>query len=97
MEAAPDFALWATAGRVEFVLPLLGEASRADDKAALEVATCDELFHKEPCHDGLPCPGVVGEEKAQGLARKHRLVDGRGPVREGIDERGVDPPSPLRG
>ena len=76
--------------KVELVLPLLGEASRADHEAALEVAPRDELFNKEARHYGLPCPGVVGEEKAQRLAREHRLVDGRDLVWEGLDERGVD-------
>ena len=46
---------------VELVLPLLGEAARADDQAAVEVATGDQLLDEEARHDRLARPGIVGE------------------------------------
>ena len=75
---------------VELVLPLLGEAARADDQAALEVAAGDQLLDQQPGHDRLAGAGIVGEQEAQRLARQHRLVDGRDLVRQRVDDRGVD-------
>ena len=75
---------------VELVLPLLGEAARADDQAALQVAAGDQLLDQEPGHDRLAGAGVVGEQEAQRLARQHRLVDGGDLVRQRLDDRGVD-------
>ncbi len=69
---------------VELVLPLLGEAARADDEAAPEIAPRDQLLDEETRHDRLASAGVVGEEEAQRLAGQHRLVDGRDLVRERI-------------
>ena len=76
--------------RYELVLPLLGEAARADDQAALQVAAGDQLLDQQPGHDRLAGAGVVGEQEAQRLARQHRLVDRRDLVRQRLDERGVD-------
>ena len=75
---------------VELVLPLLGQAARADDQAALQVAAGDQLLDQQPGHDRLAGAGVVGQQEAQRLARQHRLVDGRDLVRQRLDERGVD-------
>ena len=75
---------------VELVLPLLGEAARADDEAALQVAAGDQLLDEQAGHDRLAGAGVVGEQEAQRLARQHRLVDRRDLVRQRLDERGVD-------
>ena len=75
---------------VELVLPLLGEAARADDQAALQVAAGDQLLDEQAGHDRLAGAGVVGEQEAQRLARQHRLVDRRDLVRQRLDERGVD-------
>jgi hypothetical protein len=59
------------------------------NETALEVAPGDELLDEETCHDGLPCPGIVGEEEPEGLPGQHGLVDGGDLVRKGLDERGV--------
>ena len=75
---------------VELVLPLLGQAARADDQAALQVAAGDQLLDQQAGHDRLAGAGVVGEQEAQRLARQHRLVDGRDLVRQRLDDRGVD-------
>ena len=75
---------------VELVLPLLGEAARADDQAALQVAAGDQLLDEQARHDGLAGARIVGEQEAQRLARQHRLVDGRDLVRQRLDDRGVD-------
>src|SRR5256885_3413925 len=56
---------------VQFVLPLLNETARANDQAAVQVATDQQLFDEEPGHDGLTGTGGVGEEEAQRLAREH--------------------------
>ena len=75
---------------VQLVLPLLGQAARADDQAALEVAAGDQLLDQQAGHDRLAGARVVGQQEAQRLARQHRLVDGRDLVRQRLDERGVD-------
>ena len=75
---------------VELVLPLLGQAARADDQAALQVAAGDQLLDEQARHDGLAGAGIVGEQEAQRLARQHGLVDGRDLVRQRLDDRGVD-------
>jgi hypothetical protein len=74
----------------QLVLPLLGEAARADDEAALEVAPGDQLLHQEAGHDRLPGARVVGQQEAQGLAGEHHFVDGRDLVRQGLDQGRVD-------
>ncbi len=66
---------------IEFVLPLLGQAARADDQAALQVAARDQFLDEETGHDRLAGAGVVGEQKAQRLARQHLLIDGGNLVR----------------
>jgi hypothetical protein len=40
-------------------------------------------------HDRLARPGVVRQEKPERLAGEHRFVDGRDPVRERVEKRGV--------
>ena len=49
---------------VELVLPLLGQAARADDQAPLQVATNDQLLDEQAGHDGLAGARVVGEQEA---------------------------------
>jgi hypothetical protein len=49
---------------VELVLPLLGQAARADDQAALQVAARDQLFDEKARHDRLAGARVVGEQEA---------------------------------
>ena len=75
---------------VELVLPLLGEAARADDEAALQVAAGDQLLDQQARHDRLAGARVVGEQEAQRLPRQHGLVDRRDLVRQRLDDRGVD-------
>ena len=75
---------------IELVLPLLGEASGADDKTALKVAAGDQLLDQQPRHDGLAGAGVVREQEAQRLARQHAFVDGRDLVRQRLDDRGMN-------
>ncbi len=56
----------------------------------LQVAAGDQLLDQQPGHDRLARAGVVGQQKAQRLARQHRLVDRRDLVGQRLDERGVD-------
>jgi hypothetical protein len=49
---------------VELILPLLDQHARADNEAAVQVATDEELFDEESGHNGLAGAGVVGQEKA---------------------------------
>jgi hypothetical protein len=74
----------------ELVLPLVGEAARADHKAALKVAARDELLHEQAGHDGLAGARIVGQQETQGLARQHLLVDGGNLVRQGHHQRGMN-------
>ena len=63
--------------QVQLVLPLLDEAARGDDQAALESPRSDQLLDVEPGHDRLAGARVVGEQEAQRLARQQLAVDGR--------------------
>jgi hypothetical protein len=54
---------------IEFVLPLLGEAAGANDKASVEIAARDQLLHEQASHDRFAGARVVRKEKAQWLAR----------------------------
>ena len=75
---------------VQLVLPLLGEAARADDQAALQVAAGDQLLDQQPGHDRLAGAGVIGQEEAQRLPGQHRLVHGRDLVWQRLDHRRVN-------
>ncbi len=72
------------------VLPLLDQAARRDDQAALEVAADQQLLDQQPGHDGLAGAGIVGEQEAQRLARQHLAVDGGDLVRQRLDLRRAD-------
>ena len=74
----------------KLVLPLLGQHARADDQAAVEIATDHELLDEKTSHDRLAGARVIGEEEAQRLAGEHLLVDGRDLVRKRIHERSVN-------
>ena len=50
----------------QLVLPLLGEASGADDEASLEVAARDQFLHEQAGHDGLAGPGSSAKRKRSG-------------------------------
>ena len=70
----------------QFVLPLLGQAARANDEAALQVAACHQLLDKQAGHDGLAGAGIIRQQKAQWLARQHLLIDGGDLVWQRIDD-----------
>jgi hypothetical protein len=71
-------------------LPLLDEAAGRDDQAALQVSAQHQFADEKPRHDGLAGTGVVGEDEAERLLGKHRLVHGADLVRQRIHVRGVD-------
>ena len=75
---------------VELILPLFGQTAGADHEATPEVASGDQLLHEETGHDGLAAARVVGEEKAEGLAGQHGLVDRSDLVGKGLDQGGVN-------
>ena len=75
---------------VQLVLPLLGEAAGADDEAALEVATGNQLFDQQAGHNRLARARVIGQQEAQRLTRQHRLVDGSDLVGQRLNQRGMD-------
>ena len=70
---------------VKLVLPLLGEAARADDETALQIATGDQFFDEQTRHDRLAGAGIVGKQKAQWLPRQHGLIDRRNLVRQRVN------------
>jgi len=74
----------------ELVLPLLGQAARRDDQAALQVAPDEHLLDQESRHDRLAGPGVVRQQEAHGESGEHRLVDRADLVRQRLDGRGAD-------
>ena len=75
---------------VEFVLPLLDQASRANDETSLQIASDDEFLDQQPRHNRLAGARIVGEQEAQRLPRQHRLINRRNLVRQRFDERRVD-------
>ncbi len=74
----------------QFVLPLLDEAARRDDQAAFKIAPDQQLLDQQPGHDRLAGAGIVREQEAQRLARKHLAIDGRDLVRQRLDLRRSD-------
>src|SRR5207247_133408 len=60
---------------VQLVLPLLNEAARADDQAAVQVTADQQFLDEEASHDGLAGAGVVGQQEAQRLARQHLAIN----------------------
>ena len=75
---------------VELLLPLLDQAARGDDQAAVEVAAQHELADVEARHDRLAGARVVGQQEAERLQRQEALVDGLDLVGERLDGGGLD-------
>ena len=73
----------------QFVLPLFGQGAGRDDQHAAGVGAQHQLPDQQPGHDGLAGAGIVGQHKAQRLARQHGLVHCRNLVRQGLYVRGV--------
>ena len=74
---------------VQLVLPLLNETARADDQAAVQVATDQQFLDEEPGHDGLAGAGIVSQQEAQWLARQHLAIDRGDLVWQRLNERGM--------
>ena len=75
---------------VELILPLLGQATRADDEAALEITASDELLDQQASHNRLASTGVIGQQEAQRLTGEHGLVDSGDLVGQWFDKGGMD-------
>ena len=75
---------------VQFVLPLLRQATRTDDQTPLQVAAGDQFLDEQACHDGLAGARVVRQQEAERLPGQHGLIDRGDLVRQGIDQGGVD-------
>ena len=56
----------------------------------MHVAPGTQLFDQQTGHDRLASPGVVGQQKPEGLPHDHFLIYGSDLVRQGIDEGRVD-------
>ena len=65
---------------------MFGQAPRADDETALQIAAHDQLLDEQPRHDGFTGARVVGQQETQRLARQHGFVDRRNLVRQRLDE-----------
>ena len=72
---------------VQFTLPLFHKASRADDKASLQVAAGDQFPDEQPRHDGFSGARIVGEQKTKRLPGQHGFVDCRDLVGERVHAR----------
>jgi hypothetical protein len=75
---------------VELVLPLLHQATGADDQAAPQISANEQLLDEQPGHNRLAGAGVVGQEKAEWLPGEHLTVDSSDLVGKRVDQRGVD-------
>jgi hypothetical protein len=71
---------------VQLILPLFGQATRADDQATVQVAPSDKFLDQKASHDGLAGTGVVRQQEAQWLTRQHFLIDRSNLMRQGINE-----------
>ena len=83
VEAEPEFV-------GQLVLPLLDQPARRHHQASLQVAARHQLLDQEAGHDGLAGAGIIGQQKAQRLARQHLAIDGGDLVRQRLDQRRVD-------
>ena len=67
-----------TKATIEFVLPLLYEASGADDEAALQITASYQLLDEKPRHDRLPstqnAPSVVFDSRHDRTWRLARSI-----------------------
>jgi hypothetical protein len=61
---------------IKLVLPLLRQAPRAHNEAALKIATSDQFLDQQPCHDRLSRPRIIRQQEPQRLARQHGLING---------------------
>ncbi len=74
---------------VQLILPLLNEATWADDQAAVQVAADQQFLNEEAGHNGLAGAGVVGQQEAQWLARQHLAIDRGDLVWQRLNEGGM--------
>ena len=56
----------------------------------MQISARNQLLDQQSGHDGLAGSGVVGEQKAQRLAREHFTVDGNDLVGERVNDRRMD-------
>ena len=73
----------------QFVLPLLCQGAGRDDEHAPGIGTQGHFSDQQARHHGLAGTGIVGQHKAQRLARQHGFVNGGNLVRQGFDVGGV--------
>ena len=73
----------------ELLLPLFNETSGAYDKTTSDVTACHQLADQQTSHDRLSGAGIVCQQKAQRLARQHRLVHRSDLMRQRFDQRSV--------
>src|SRR6266851_1112070 len=81
---------WQVKAPIEFILPLFDKAAGAANQTAVQVTVDQQFFEQKPGHDGLAGAWVVGEEKAQRLAREHLAVDRGDLMGEGVYQRSMN-------
>ena len=69
----------------ELPFPIADEAGGRDDQYPPQMAAGHRLAYVEAGHDGLAGAGVVGQQEAQRLARKHALIDGDALMGQRVD------------
>ena len=82
--AADDFEVLAELV-LQLALPLKGEVGGRDDEGALHESPGLQLLEQQPGHDGLPGPGVVGQEEADSRELEEVVVDRFELVGERVD------------
>ncbi len=69
---------------------MFGQVAGADNQAAAQVAPNEQFFDEEAGHNGFARAGVIGQQKAEGLAGQHVVVHGGNLVGQRLHQRGVN-------
>ena len=62
---------------IEFILPLLRQITRGDDKTPFDISSNNELFQQQPSHNSFSRARVISQNIPEGLPRKHLFIDRR--------------------
>ena len=75
---------------IELILPLLGQTAGTDYQATFQVAAGNQFLDKQAGHNSFSGTGIVGQQKAQGLARQQGFVNRGNLVWERINNRSMN-------
>ena len=74
---------------IQLILPLFHEVAGRDNEAAVQIPANHQFLNEQARHNRLASTGIVGQQVAQGLFAKHRIIDGGNLVRQRLNQRGM--------